>query len=228
MAPFVNTTTKKQTFTLNRKTTGQMLRIATHIGSLIPLAVLIWEYQTGRLGADPVREILFHTGTTSLVLLVLSLAATPLNILFGLKQVLPLRKPLGLYAFFYVSLHLLTFLWLDYGFVWDFIVDGVLEQRFVLVGTAAFLLLVPLAATSNRWSQRKLGKKWKQLHKLVYVIIILALVHFFWLVKNVYVEPTIYAVIVGGLLLTRISPIRQRLSRRRQHRRSRRTVKSNQ
>ena len=228
MTPLVNTTTRKQTLTFNKKTTGKLLQIGTHIGSLIPLAVLIWEYQTGRLGADPVREILFHTGTTSLVLLVLSLAATPLNILFGVKQVLPLRKPLGLYAFFYVSLHLLTFLWLDYGFVWDFIVDGILEQRFVLVGTAAFLLLIPLAATSNRWSQRKLGKKWKQLHKLVYVIIILALVHFFWLVKNVYVEPTIYAVIVGGLLITRIPPIRQSLSRWRQHRQSRRTVKGKQ
>ncbi len=224
MTSLVNTITKSN-IKFNKKTGTQLLRIATHVGSLIPLAVLIWEYQTGRLGADPVREILFHTGTTSLVLLVLSLAATPLNILLGWKQVLPLRKPLGLYAFFYVSLHLLTFLWLDYGFVWDFIVDGVLEQRFVLVGTAAFLLLVPLAATSNRWSQRKLGKKWKQLHKLVYVIIILALIHFFWLVKNVYVEPTIYAVIVSGLLLTRIRPIRQQLTRRRQHRRSRRSSK---
>ncbi|KAA3662304.1 MAG: sulfoxide reductase heme-binding subunit YedZ [Chloroflexi bacterium] len=225
MTPLVNTTTKKQTFKLNKKTTVQLLRIVTHIGSLIPLAVLIWEYQTGRLGVDLVREILFHTGTTSLVLLVLSLAATPLNILFGWKQLLPLRKPLGLYAFFYVSLHLLTFLWLDYGFIWEFIVEGVLEQRFVLVGTAAFLLLVPLAVTSNRWSQRKLGKKWKQLHKLVYVIIILSLIHFFWLVKNVYVEPTIYAVIVGGLLLTRVRPIRQQLARRRQHRKSQRSIK---
>jgi len=119
MTPLVNTTTRKQALKLNKKTTGRLLRIGTHIGSLIPLAVLIWEYQTGRLGADLVREILFHTGTTSLVLLVLSLAATPLNILFGWKQLLPLRKPLGLYAFFYVSLHLLTFLWLDYGFIWD-------------------------------------------------------------------------------------------------------------
>lgn len=225
MTSIVNTKNKRIA-KLDKKTVVQWLRTITHIGSWIPLVVLIWEYQTGRLGADPVREILFHTGTTSLVLLVLSLAATPLNILFGWKQLLPLRKPLGLYAFMYVSLHLLTFVWLDYGFVWSFLVDGILEQRFVLVGFAAFLLLVPLAATSTRWAQRKLGKNWKRLHKLVYVIIVLALIHFFWLVKNVYVEPTIYAVIVGVLLLTRIRPIRQRLARSRQHRRSRRLVSS--
>jgi len=223
MTPLVNTTTKSN-LKLNKKTVGQLLRIVTHVGSLIPLVVVIWEYQTRRLGVDPVREILFHTGTTSLVLLVLSLAATPLNIVFGWKQVLPLRKPLGLYAFLYVCLHLLTFLWLDYGFVWAFIVDGILDQRFVLVGMAAFLLLVPLAATSTKWAQRKLGKNWKRLHQLVYVVAVLALIHFFWLVKNVYVEPTIYAVIVGVLLLTRIRPIRQRLSRWRQHRYSRQTV----
>jgi sulfoxide reductase heme-binding subunit YedZ len=228
MTPLVNTSTKKQSRKLDRKTIGQLLRIATHIGSLIPLAVLVWEFQTNRLGVDPIREILFHTGTTALVLLVLSLAATPLNILLGWKQLLPLRKPLGLYGFFYVSLHLLTFVWLDYGFVWAFIVDGILEQRYVLIGTVAFLLLVPLALTSNRWSQRKLGKRWKQLHKLSYIIIILSLIHFFWLVKNVYTEPTIYAVIVGALLLTRVRPIRQRLTRWRQHRRSRRTVRSSQ
>ncbi|MCP5100440.1 MAG: sulfoxide reductase heme-binding subunit YedZ, partial [Chloroflexi bacterium] len=110
---------------LSKKTIGKLLRITTHIGALIPLAVLIWEYQTNRLGVDIIREILFHTGTTSLVILVLSLACTPLNIIFSWKQLLPLRKPLGLYVVFYVSLHLLTFVWLDYGFVWEFIVDGI-------------------------------------------------------------------------------------------------------
>ncbi|MCP5098977.1 MAG: sulfoxide reductase heme-binding subunit YedZ, partial [Chloroflexi bacterium] len=145
-------------------------------------------------------------------------------IIFSWKQLLPLRKPLGLYVVFYVSLHLLTFVWLDYGFVWEFIVDGILEQNYVLVGFAAFLLLLPLAATSNRWSQRKLGKNWKKLHKLVYVIIMLALIHFFWLVKNIYTEPTIYAVIVGALLLTRVKPVKQRIIRWRQHRRSRKAM----
>jgi methionine sulfoxide reductase heme-binding subunit len=205
---------------LDKKTIGKLLRVAAHVGAWIPLIVLIWEYQTDRLGADPIRETLFHTGTTSLVLLVLSLACTPLNTLVGWKQVLPLRKLLGLYAVLYVSLHFLTFVWLDYGLVWEFIVDGILEQRYVLVGFAAFLLLLPLAATSNRWSQRKLGKNWKKLHKLVYVIIVLALVHFFWLVKNIYTEPTIYAVIVGVLLLLRVKPVKQRFSRWQQRRKA--------
>lgn len=199
----------------NRKLVQELLRWGTHIGSLAPLAVLLWEFNNNTLGADPIREILFFTGTAALVLLVISLAITPLNTLLGLKQLIPLRKPTGLYGFMYVCLHLLTFVWLDYGLNWEFIVDGVLNQRFVLVGFIAFLLLVPLALTSNRWSQKRLGKKWKQLHKLTYLVIILSLVHFFWLVKNVYWEPTIYAVIVAILLLLRVKPIRQAVSRQR-------------
>lgn len=209
------TDTAVSRFRLDRKTRQKLLRWITHIGAWIPLVLLLWEYSSNRLGVDPIREILFHTGTTALVLLVLSLAVTPANLLFGWKQVIPLRRPLGLYAFFYVCLHLLTFVWLDYGFVWAFIVDGILEQRFVLVGFLAFLLLIPLAATSTKWAQRKLGKRWKALHKLTYAVIILVLIHFFWLVKNVYTEPTIYAVIVGLLLLTRVPPVRKAIVQQR-------------
>ncbi len=218
-------TSNRKTLNLNKKTTLKLWRIATHIGSLIPLAVLIWEYQTGRLGIDIVREILFHTGTTSLVLLALSLACTPANTLFGWKQLLPLRKPLGLYAFFYVTLHFLTFSWLDYLFDLEFILDAIVEQKYVLIGFAAFLLLIPLAATSTRWAQRKLGKNWKKLHKLSYLIIVLALIHFFWLVKNVYTEPIIYALIITALLATRITPIKKRLTRWRQQRRNQKLAK---
>ncbi|MCB1079997.1 MAG: hypothetical protein KDM64_19410, partial [Verrucomicrobiae bacterium] len=119
----------------DRKKTAKLLTWLTHLGAWVPLAVLISEYFTNRLGVDPVREILFHTGTTALVLLVLSLAVTPVNIIFGWKQVIPLRRPLGLYAFMYVCLHLLTFVWLDYAFDLSFILDGIVEQPFVLVGT---------------------------------------------------------------------------------------------
>lgn len=206
---------------LDKKTTRQLLRLITHVGAWIPLAVLIWEYSNNLLGADPVREILFHTGTTALVLLVLSLACTPANILFGWKQALPLRRPLGLYAFLYVCLHFLTFVWLDYALDLQLVIDGIVEQKFVLVGFAAFLLLIPLAATSTKWAQRKLGKRWKQLHKLVYAAIALALIHFFWLVKNVYIEPGIYAAVVALLLLTRVNPIKQQLLRWQRQARSR-------
>ena len=197
----------------DRKKTARLLTWLTHIGALVPLAVLLREYFTNSLGADPVREILFHTGTSALVLLVMSLAVTPVTIVFGWKQVLPLRRTLGLYAFLYVCLHLITFLWLDYGLNLSFIVDGIVEQPFVIVGTAAFLLLIPLAITSTKGWQRRLGKRWKPLHKLSYLIIVLALIHFFWLVKNVYIEPGIYAGIVALLFLVRWNPVKQKLLR---------------
>lgn len=205
----------------NRKKTGRLLTWLTHIGALVPLAILLWEFQTNNLGVDPVREILFHTGTTALVLLILSLAVTPVTIVFGWKQVIPLRRPLGLYVFLYVSLHLLTFVWLDYAFDLAFLIDGIVEQRYVLVGFTAFLLLIPLAITSTKGWQRRLGKRWKKLHKLSYVIIILALVHFVWLVKNVYIEPGIYAGIVALLFLTRWTPVKQKLLRWQRKMRSR-------
>ncbi|WP_420640718.1 sulfite oxidase heme-binding subunit YedZ [Candidatus Leptofilum sp.] len=197
----------------SHKKTAKLLTWLTHLGAWVPLAVLVAEYFTNNLGVDPVREILFHTGTTALVLLVLSLAVTPVNIAFGWKQMIPLRRPLGLYAFFYVCLHLLTFVWLDYALNLAFIVDGIVEQPFVLVGTIAFLLLIPLAITSTKGWQRRLGKRWKKLHKLSYLIIILVLVHFIWLVKNVYIEPAIYTGIVALLFLARWQPVKQKLLR---------------
>lgn len=205
--------TPQKTKRWDRKHTARLLTWLTHIGALVPLAVLLVEYFTSNLGVDPVREILFHTGTTALVLLVMSLAVTPVTIAFGWKQVIPLRRPLGLYAFFYVCLHLLTFVWLDYGFDLGFIIDGIVEQPFVLVGTAAFLLLIPLAITSTKGWQKRLGKRWKALHKLSYLIIILVLIHFVWLVKNVYIEPGIYAGIVALLFLARWNPVKQKLLR---------------
>lgn len=213
MTSLIQTTAEK--WPLNRKQNQRLLLLITHIGSLLPLARLYWRFSNNDLGADPVREILFFTGITALVLLVLSLAVTPLNTLFGWRQLIPTRKWLGLYSFLYVNLHFLDWLWLDYGFNWQFIVDGILDQRFVLVGFAAWLLLIPLALTSNRWSMKKLGKRWKKLHQLVYVIIILVLLHFFWLVKNVYVEPTVYAIIVGVLLAMRIKQVRSFIANQR-------------
>ncbi|GIK56579.1 MAG: sulfoxide reductase heme-binding subunit YedZ [Chloroflexi bacterium] len=198
---------------LDRKTTAQILRVSAHMLSLYALALLLLDYSRNNLGADPVREILLRTGEPALVLLILSLAVTPLTLLFGWKQLHPLRRIFGLYAFLYVALHLLTFIWLDYGLNLAYILDGILEQNFVLVGFAAFVLLLPLAITSNKWSQRKLGKKWKTLHKLVYIIILLALIHFWWLVKNVYYMPFLYSAIVTVLLLLRWQPVKQKVLR---------------
>lgn len=216
--PAVSTQSKRR----NRYKSARLLTWITHVGAWVPLAVLLWEYFTNRLGVDPVREILFHTGTTSLVLLVLSLAVTPVTIAFGWKQVVRLRRPLGLYAFFYVCLHLLTFVWLDYALDLAFIIEGIVEQPFVLVGTIAFLLLIPLAITSTKGWQKRLGKRWKVLHKLSYLIIVLALIHFVWLVKNVYIEPAIYAGIVALLFLARWQPVKQNLLRWQRRLRNRR------
>jgi sulfoxide reductase heme-binding subunit YedZ len=198
---------------LDRKTSQQLLRVGAHVLALYPLALLLWDYYHFNLGADPVREILLRTGEPALVLLILSLAITPLNTIFGWKQLFPLRRTFGLYAFMYVSLHFLTFIWLDYGLNWQFIWEGVVEQNFVLVGFSAFLLLLPLAITSNKWSQKKLGKKWKTLHKSVYIIILLALIHFWWLVKNVYYMPFLYSAVVTILLLVRWQPVKQKALR---------------
>src|SRR5829696_7069246 len=121
------------------------LQWLTHLGALAPLAVLLWLYFTDGLTFNPIQDITFRTGKAALVLLVLSLACTPLNTLFGWRAALKLRRPLGLYAFMYVCLHFLTFIGLDYGFDLELILDTLTEKRFALVGFAAFLILLPLA-----------------------------------------------------------------------------------
>lgn len=196
---------------VNQQQIGRLLRIITHVGAWLPLAWLVWQFQQGQL-IDPVRDIILRTGKLTIILLMLSLAITPLNKLFGWKQLIPLRRPLGLYAFLYVSLHLLTFVWLDYGLNWAFIVDGIFEQPYVLVGFTAYLLLIPLAATSTKWAMRRLGKNWKRLHKLVYLIGILGIIHFFWLVKA-YDRPILYGSVMALLLLTRVGPVGRQLVR---------------
>jgi sulfoxide reductase heme-binding subunit YedZ len=191
-----------------------------HVGGLFPLAWLLWDVAQNQLTVNPIQDITTRTGEAALTLLVLSLACTPLNTLFGLKQVLPLRRPLGLYAFLYVCLHLLTFSVLDYGLDWNLIQQAIVEKRFVLVGFAAFLLLLPLAITSTKWWMRRLGKNWKKLHKLVYLAAPLAVLHFIWLVKSDYREPLIYGAIVVGLLALRAPAIRRAITNLRFRRRA--------
>ena len=199
------------------------LRIITHIGALVPLAVLIWDYTQDNLTVNPIQEVTFRTGKTALVLLILCLACTPLNTLFGLKQVLPLRRPLGLYAFMYVCLHLFTFAVLDYGLDLSLIQEAIVEKRYVLVGFTAFLLLVPLAITSTKGWQRRLGKRWKLLHRSIYVAALLAIVHFVWLVKADIREPLLFGTVVVGLLILRAPAIRKSITNLRYRYRLRQT-----
>ena len=197
---------------LTRKLRDNWLRILTHIGALIPLALLVWDYWGGRLSVNPIQDITLRTGKAALVLLVLSLACTPINSVFGFKPALRVRRALGLYAFMYVGLHFLIFVGLDYGFDWFLIREAILEKRYALVGFGAFLILLPLALTSTKGWMKRLGRLWKRLHRFVYLAALLAVVHFVWLVKSDIREPLLFGAVVVLLLLLRIPRIRRSVS----------------
>ena len=190
---------------------SRWLNILVHVGALLPLAWIAWQYTQDLFFIDPVREITTLTGRTALILLMLMLACTPISTVLGLKQVLRLRRPLGLYAFLYAGIHFATFVWLDYGFDLAPLVDAVFGQRYVVVGFASGLILLALAITSTRGWQKRLGKNWKLLHRLAYMAGILAVVHFAWLTKDLRV-PLRYGAVLALLLILRIPQVRKALS----------------
>jgi sulfoxide reductase heme-binding subunit YedZ len=187
------------------------LSILTHVGALLPLARLIWNFFHDQLTANPIQYITFQTGKSALVLLVLALACTPLNTIFELKRVVGLRKTLGLYAFLYATLHFLTFVGLDYQFDPELLKEAIFKKRYALVGFAAFLSLLPLAITSTKGWMQRLGKNWKRLHRLIYLAALLAVIHFVWLVKSDIREPLGYGAVVLLLLALRLKAIRKAL-----------------
>lgn len=191
------------------------LQIIIHIGALLPLVILIWDFTQGRLTVNPIQEIQLRTGKYTLVLLVLTLLVTPANIMFGIKQALRLRRQLGLYAFMYASLHFLNFIGLDYRFDLTLILEDVAGKRFVLAGLAAFLSLLLLAVTSTKGWMRRLGKNWERLHWLIYLAAALAVTHFVWQVKADLREPLIYGLVVFILLAVRLPAIRKMVNERR-------------
>jgi sulfoxide reductase heme-binding subunit YedZ len=188
------------------------LRILTHLAALLPLALLVWDFSQGQLTANPIQEITLRTGRTTLTLLILSLACTPVNIVFGIRQALPLRRTLGLYTFLYASLHFLTFIGLDYRFDFGLMLEDVADKRFVLAGLATFLSLVLLAVTSTKGWKRRLGKNWTRLHWLAYIAAVMAITHFFWQTQGDYSRPLLYGVIVAVLLAIRLPVVRKSLS----------------
>lgn len=190
------------------------LWLIVNIAAAVTLLQLAVGYATDSLGVVPVAELTARTGTAALVTLVLSLACTPLNILFGWRQALTVRKSLGLWAFVYALLHMLVFLGVDYGLDWRFIwQDALLEKRFIFVGLLALLILLPLALTSTKGWMRRLGRNWKRLHQLVYLAGVLAVLHYFILVKLDKTEPLIYAGVLALLLALRLPPVRRRVIR---------------
>jgi sulfoxide reductase heme-binding subunit YedZ len=195
------------------------LRWGVHVAALTPLAVILILAWQGRLTANPIQDITLRTGQTALVLLVLSLSITPLYTAFTIKELLPLRRRLGLYAFFYAMLHFLIFIGLDYGFDPELLKEAIFEKRYALVGFAAFLILLPLAVTSTKGWMRRLGKRWKALHRWVYVAAVLVIVHYVWLVKSDIRTPLLYGAVVAILLILRAPAVARRVRQLRQARR---------
>ncbi len=193
-----------------------LFRLFVHIGAWAPLGGLIWDAYRGNLTVNPIQEMIQRTGYYALVLLVLSLACTPLNTLFGFRPALTVRRALGLYAFMYASFHFLFFIGLDYGFDWALILDMVFEKPFIVVGLFSLTILLGLASTSSRWAMKRLGKNWKRLHRLVYLAAALVIVHFAWASKGDLLrlqgdilEPFYFGLAVALLLVARMPLIRQ-------------------
>jgi sulfoxide reductase heme-binding subunit YedZ len=171
---------------------------------VLPAAALILSALSDDLGANPIERITHFTGDWTLRFLLASLSVTPLRRVFGWRWVAPLRRTLGLTAFGYACSHFLTFLVLDHFFDWRAIAEDVLERRYVTAGFAAFLCLVPLAATSTRAMIRRLGRRWISLHRLAYLAATLGVTHFLWLVKSDLREPLVYAAGLALLLGLRL------------------------
>ena len=171
---------------------------------LVPLGFLISRGASGALGPNPVEVITHFTGDWTLRLLLVTLAVTPLRRLTGQAWLVRFRRMLGLFAFFYAVLHFTTYLWLDRFFDLGTIAEDVLKRPYITVGFAAFVLMVPLAITSTQDWIRRLGRRWKRLHRAVYAIGVLGVLHYLWLVKADLLEPAIYAIILAVLLGLRV------------------------
>jgi len=177
-----------------------MLKAAAFAAALIPAAALAYRFYTQDLTANPGDYITDQTGTWALTMLVLSLTVTPLRRLTKWNELIKLRRMLGLFAFFYATLHMLTWVVFVHFFDTSFMLEDIAKRPYITVGMATFLILLALAVTSNRFSIRKLGRRWQKLHRLVYVAGIGAVIHFWWLVKADTTEPQRWAAAVGALL----------------------------
>lgn len=171
---------------------------------LLPLVRLVALGASGGLGANPIEFITRSTGTWTLVGLMVTLSVTPLRRLTGRADLIRYRRMLGLFSFFYVCLHFVTYIWLDQFFDPAAIIKDIIKRPFITVGFTAFVLLIPLAATSTHAMMRRLGRRWQQLHRLVYAVAILGVIHYFWLVKKDLTEPLIYGAVLVLLLGMRL------------------------
>lgn len=200
-----------QKIDVQRLPLGQ-IKAALLLICLLPAGRLMWAASSGDFGADPVEFVQRWTGTWTINFLLLTLSISPLRAMTQQHWLLRLRRMLGLFTFFYAALHFLSFIGFDHAFEIDAIARDIFKRPYVTVGFAAFLLLIPLAATSNQWAVRKLGgRKWQELHRNIYLVGILACVHYFWLVKaSALLWPLTYSIALGVLLAWRIRERRRK------------------
>jgi sulfoxide reductase heme-binding subunit YedZ len=203
------------------------IRQGMHLAAWLPLVVLIIDAVNDNLTFNPIQAATQRTGDTAIILLILSLSCTPLSTYFGWKDAIKLRKPLGLYAFLYAGVHFIIFAVIDFGLQFNLIVPEFLQKYYLWAGLPALIILTALAATSYRLAQRKLGKRWKSLHQLVYLAGILVALHlalvikgdFFSLSGDVW-KPLVAGLVIGLVLIVRLPPIRKRFAQRGAARRS--------
>lgn len=192
------------------------LQIAMHLYAWSAIAHILLDFITGRISPNPIQELEQRTGRHAITLLVLSLACTPLNNIFGWRELIKRRRALGLYAFMYATIHILIFINLDYGLAWSLIVQTIFEKPYIVVGLISFLMLIPLAITSFDIWKKRLGKNWKRLHQIIYWIVPFAVLHYAWGKKGDFfalqgdiIRPLIYAIVVILLLILRIPVVRR-------------------
>lgn len=183
-----------------------LLKTAIFVLCLLPSGWLVWRFINDDLGANPIEAAIRFCGRWALIMLMISLAVTPLRLLSGINWLLRLRRMLGLFAFYYASLHLLLFVGVDQFFDWQAIAGEIVDRPFITVGMASFVLLTALAATSNKTMIRRMGgKRWQQLHRFIYPAAAGGVLHYFWLVKKDASQPYFYAACLALLLLLRLN-----------------------
>ena len=190
-------------------------RALAHAAALAPLAVLAARWLRDDLPLNLTRYLMLRSGSIALILLVAALACTPVRTLFGWQRVIQIRRPLGLYAFAYAVAHLLVYAWVENAADLRLIWRDLGERRSMSAGLAGLLLLVPLAATSTAGWQRRLGRRWRALHRLVYPAAALAVLHYYWLERDDVRAPIAYAIALGALLAVRLPPVRRAIARAR-------------
>lgn len=183
----------------------RVLKPVTWIACLAPFGLILFDGVTGGLSANPIEDITHRTGTTGLIMLLVTLGVTPVTRWTRVGALIGMRRLLGLFAYFYAVLHFLTYLVLDQFFGWSFIIQDIAERPYITVGFTALVLLTPLALTSTKgWIKRIGGKRWNALHKTVYVSAALGVLHYLWLVKADTRKPIVFGVILIGLLVVRL------------------------